>query len=197
MGLVLIHPTAHQTDPRPHPIPTYQHPKQTPKKQQDAVIQAVRQQNAVFNHLRWGQGPARIVLEMAAPEGAAIELETAPFDMMPHAIHYFLTLIETGCVCMCACFCVCWRVWSWVRLAVGLECLLYNIHTSQRQPKQRYWDGCHIIRNAHHVIQLNCGGRKQNPQFKGIHPSIAFQEFSPEFHHVAYVWCLACFWLFL
>lgn len=61
----------------------------------------MQKQNRIFNHLRWGEGPARVVLEMAAREGqekAEIELETAPFDMMPHAIHYFLTLIEAGWV---------------------------------------------------------------------------------------------------
>ncbi len=56
--------------------------------------------------------------------------------------------------------------------------------SSYVHPRCSYWDGCHIIRNAGHVIQLNCGGRAQRPEFKGLHPSVAFQEFSPEFNHV-------------
>ncbi len=75
------------------PLPPANPP--TPPRQ-DAIVQAVKHQNQIFNRLRWGEGPARVVLEMAHPEHTEIELETAPFALMPHAIHYFLTLIETG-----------------------------------------------------------------------------------------------------
>lgn len=40
-----------------------------------------------------------------------------------------------------------------------------------------------MIRNAAHVIQLNCNGR--NPPHSR-QPSIAFQEFTPEFNHLPY-----------
>ena len=56
------------------------------------MVQAIQKQHRIFNELRWGKGPARVVFETAEGE---IEIETAPFDLMPHAIQYFLTLVET------------------------------------------------------------------------------------------------------
>lgn len=64
-------------------------------------------------------------------EEGELLVETAPLDVMPHATHWFLTLVETG-----------------------------------------FWDGCHVIRNANHVMQLNCNYR--NPRHKR-QPSVAFQ----------------------
>lgn len=133
----------------------------------NALIQALQKQNLFFSHLRWGKGPARVVLELGGLKGEeaqhekadVIELEMAPFELLPHVTHWFLTMVETG-----------------------------------------YWDGCHLIRNAHHVLQFNCHARTAatgNPDLLarvpgpkaaaesriGGYKSIVFQEFSPDFNH--------------
>jgi hypothetical protein len=95
---------------------------------QSNLIQSLQKQTRVFNYLRWGEGPIRVRFEL---EEGDLLVETAPLDVMPHATHWFLTLVETG-----------------------------------------FWDGCHIIRNANHVMQLNCNYR--NPHHKR-QPSVAFQ----------------------
>lgn len=131
------------------------------------LVQALRKQNLFFNHLRWGEGPARVVLEMGGMEGEEereveeVELELAPFDLMPHVTHWFLTMVETG-----------------------------------------YWDGCHLIRNAKHVLQFNCHARTAATSNAALlarvpgagaaegeisgYKSIVFQEFSPDFNHLPF-----------
>jgi len=131
------------------------------------LVQALRKQNLFFNHLRWGEGPARVVLEMGGLGGEEereveeVELEMAPFELMPHVTHWFLTMVETG-----------------------------------------YWDGCHLIRNAQHVLQFNCHARTAatgNAHLLarvpgsgaaqgriGGYKSIVFQEFSPDFNHLPF-----------
>ncbi|KAM3575636.1 hypothetical protein VYU27_002505 [Nannochloropsis oceanica] len=135
--------------------------------EKNQLVQALRKQNLFFNHLRWGKGPTRVVLEMRAVKGdderavEEVELEMAPFDVMPHVIHWFLTMVETG-----------------------------------------YWDGCHLIRNARHVLQFNCHARTAvtgNDRLLARVPgagvadgkiggfqSIVFQEFSPDFNHLPF-----------
>lgn len=131
------------------------------------LVQTLQKQNLFFNHLRWGEGPARVVFEMGGLQGEdereveEVELELAPFDLMPHVTHWFLTMAETG-----------------------------------------YWDGCHLIRNAKHVLQFNChartaatgnarllarvpGGGAAEGKISG-YKSIVFQEFSPDFHHLPF-----------
>lgn len=47
------------------------------------IIQNLQEQNLLFNHLRWGAGPARVVMEMGeGDEAEEIELELAPFELM-------------------------------------------------------------------------------------------------------------------
>jgi hypothetical protein len=58
---------------------------------QSAMVQALQKQSRIFNQLRWGEGPARVLLETSEGE---IEIETAPFDLMPHTINYFLTMVS-------------------------------------------------------------------------------------------------------
>ena len=42
-----------------------------------------------------------------------------------------------------------------------------------------WWDGCGIVRNAHHVLQMNC----QSREARHVHnPSLVFQEWNPNIH---------------
>lgn len=50
---------------------------------ENTLIEALQRQNLLFNHLRWGAGPARVVMEMGeGDEAEEIELELAPFELM-------------------------------------------------------------------------------------------------------------------
>lgn len=50
---------------------------------ENTLIEALQRQNLLFDHLRWGAGPARVVMEMGKGEEAEeIELELAPFELM-------------------------------------------------------------------------------------------------------------------
>jgi len=131
---------------------------------ENQLIQSLRDQNLLFNHLRWGEGPVRVLLELGGSPGTVeeaeeVEFELAPFELLPHVTHWFLTLVETG-----------------------------------------FWDGCHLIRNAPHVLQFNCRGRTAvsgNPSLLARVPgaehgritgrkSIVFQEFAPDFNHLPF-----------
>lgn len=133
----------------------------------NTLVQTLQKQNLFFNHLRWGEGPPRVVFEMEGLPGEEereveeVELELAPFELMPHVTHWFLTMVETG-----------------------------------------YWDGCHLIRNAKHVLQFNChartaatgnarllarvpGDKAAQGKISG-YKSVVFQEFSPDFNHLPF-----------
>ncbi|GAB5373317.1 hypothetical protein AAMO2058_001740700 [Amorphochlora amoebiformis] len=45
-----------------------------------------------------------------------------------------------------------------------------------------FWNGCGFVRNADHVLQANCGPKKGEKTY----PSIAFQEYTPEYPHKIY-----------